>query len=303
MFGPSTSRPLVKAMRETDGFEIRLLGEPDIPGAMRLKELARWNQTEDDWRRLLQLEPLGCFAALCNGNVIGTTTTTTYGEELGWIGMVLVNPENRRRGVATRLVKKALDYLSRKVPTVKLDATAEGKAVYESLGFEIESVIERWSGIATASSLEDSGRVETVPALDSNSRSELLTLDLQAFGVDRSRLIKLLIDNACVAPVIAREKDGRLSGYALARRGTDADYVGPLVSSDREQVAPLLDQTFAELCSRQIYVDLSSGSDGGKKLLADRGLMKQRDLIRMSYGKRNNSASHAVFAIAGPEVG
>ena len=290
-------------MREAEPLEVRLLSQSDIPAAFKLKELAGWNQTEDDWRRLLQLEPLGCFAALWNGNMIGTTTTTSYGEELGWIGMVLVNPENRRRGVATRLMKTALDYLSRKVPTVKLDATAEGKAVYECLGFEIESVIERWSGIASASSLEDSARAETVAGLGSNARNELLALDQQAFGVDRSRLIKLLIDDACVAPVITRDKDGRVSGYALARRGTDADYVGPLVSSDHEQFAPLLDRTFAQLRGRQIYVDLSSASKRDKRVLADRGLMKQRDLIRMSYGKRNNSATHAVFAIAGPEVG
>ena len=33
--------------------KIRLLFESDIPAAMQLKEAAGWNQTEDDWRRLL----------------------------------------------------------------------------------------------------------------------------------------------------------------------------------------------------------------------------------------------------------
>jgi GNAT superfamily N-acetyltransferase len=290
-------------MRETERFEIRLLVKSDIPAAMQLKELARWNQTEDDWRRLLQLEPRGCFAATLNGNLVGTTTTTTYDGELAWIGMVLVNPENRRRGIATTLMKTALDYLSRNVPIVKLDATDEGKVVYESFGFEVESVIERWSGIAPDLSVEHMYGVETAADFDTETRDELLALDRRVSGVDRSRLISLLIDNACAAPVISREQDGRLSGYALARRGTNADYIGPLVTTDVEQAAPLLDQVLAQLSGRPVYVDLNSDFEMGAKVLADRGMVKQRDLIRMCYGQRSNPTSRSIFAIAGPEVG
>ena len=79
-------------MQEIERVEIRLLFESDIPAAMTLKEAAGWNQTEEDWRRLLSLEPSGCFAAIKDERLIGTTTTTTYANELAWIGMVLVDP-------------------------------------------------------------------------------------------------------------------------------------------------------------------------------------------------------------------
>ena len=83
--------------------ESRLLFESDIPAAMQLKEAAGWNQTEDDWRRLLMLEPNGCFAAIKDGRLVGTTTTTTYGNDLAWIGMVLVDPQYRRQGIASEV--------------------------------------------------------------------------------------------------------------------------------------------------------------------------------------------------------
>src|SRR5258705_13910769 len=97
-------RPLVEMQSE-----VRLLSESDIPAALRLKELAQWNQTEDDWRRLLFLTPNGCFCATIDGKVVGTTTTTTYGLELAWIGMVLVDPRLRKLGMGTRLMRAALD--------------------------------------------------------------------------------------------------------------------------------------------------------------------------------------------------
>jgi GNAT superfamily N-acetyltransferase len=280
--------------------EIRLLDERDIPRVMRLKELARWNQTEDDWRRLLKLEPRGCFCASVDGRLVGTTTTTTYGGELAWVGMVLVDPEFRRRGVATRLMRAALDYLEGRVAAVKLDATPDGRPVYERLGFEVESSVERWAGTARGDRRE-AGR-ETLKAAE---RAELFALDREAFGADRAKLIEALLADARAAPVAAAGADGRLSGYALARRGSSATYVGPLVAADAEQAARLLDGLLGQLAGERIYVDWNRNFEKGGELLSARGFVKQRDLLRMSYGARGAGAasSSSVFAIAGPEFG
>src|ERR1044071_2232747 len=132
-------------MESSSAIDIRLLFESDIPSAMRLKEAAGWNQTEADWRRLLSLQPNGCFAAVKDGRLVGTTTTTIY-DELAWIGMVLVDPQYRRQGIAVQLMNVALEYLNGKVETIKLDATELGQPVYEKFGFAAESEVERWSG-------------------------------------------------------------------------------------------------------------------------------------------------------------
>jgi GNAT superfamily N-acetyltransferase len=285
-------------MRETGQPEIRLLEESDIPAAMRLKESARWNQTESDWRRLLRLEPRGCFCATIDGVMVGTTTTMTYGSELAWIGMVLVDPEYRRRRMATRLIHAALDYLSERVATVKLDATPDGQPVYEQLGFKVESLVERWIGITRDASAHGCA------TLEASARGELFALDRRAFGADRSKLIEALMAEACVTPQAATDPDGRLSGYALARHGSNAAYVGPLVTARAEQSAPLLDGLLSQLAGQQVYVDVNTNFEAGVKLLAARGFVKQRDLLRMSYGAQSSAAtSRLVFAIAGPEIG
>lgn len=286
-------------MREACEIELRLLEMRDLAGAMRLKELARWNQMESDWRRLLRLEPRGCFCASLDGRLVGTTTTTTYGDELAWIGMVLVDPGWRRRGVATRLMRTALDYLKERVAAVKLDATPEGQPVYERFGFRVESLVERWMGTARVFD----ARAATCETFEPSMRGELLALDREAFGADRSKLIESLLADACVAPVVA-STGGRLTGYALARRGSDAAYVGPLVAFDAKQAATLLDGLLGQLAGQQIYVDLNTNFARGAEVLAARGFVKQRDLVRMAYGAQSGAASSAtVFAIAGPELG
>ena len=283
-------------MQPTSAPEIRSLFESDIPAAMRLKEAAGWNQTETDWRRLLSLEPNGCFAAVRDGRLVGTTTTTIHGE-LAWIGMVLVDPEHRRQGIAAQLMNVALDYLSGKVATIKLDATALGQPVYEKFGFEVESQVERWTG--TSSNSSDS---EAQAAMDHDAVRDLLNLDRLAFNADRLKLIERLIADSYVAPVLIRAADGALSGYALARSGTRKTYVGPVIANDPQIIEKLLDRMLSQLPGRDVYIDINKECTPDTRVLSDRGFVKERDLIRMIKGP-GKKTSPLVVAIAGPEVG
>ena len=78
---------------------IRILTSDDLPFADSLRAIVGWNQTLDDWRRFLAMEPEGCFLAEWDGAPVGTATTLRYGLEVAWIGMVLVHPDQRRRGI------------------------------------------------------------------------------------------------------------------------------------------------------------------------------------------------------------
>src|SRR5215813_5643733 len=263
--------------------ELRVMKESDIPAAMRLKESAGWNQTEQDWERLLRLEPDGCFCATIDGRMVGTLTTTTYQGELAWIGMVLVDPEYRRQGIANRLMHSALDYLERAaIPTIKLDATQAGRAVYEQMGFKVESNIERWQGIAGPVAKSD------CRPFARSDLSEILALDRDAFDVDRSKLLETLITDACPSPIVSTATDAKLNGYALPRRGSRATYIGPLIAREAKHAGQLLDSLLQQLRGEQIYVDLNREFPGGAAILSARGFNKQRDFDRMFCGKPGN---------------
>lgn len=66
---------------------------------------------------------------------MGHIFSICYGR-LGWIGLLIVNAEYRRRGIGALLMKKAMDYLlSRKVKTIKLEAVPKVANLYRKLGF------------------------------------------------------------------------------------------------------------------------------------------------------------------------
>src|SRR5262249_8316139 len=156
---------------------------------MRLKDSAGWNQTKEDWARFLVATPEGCFVAEWNGEVAGTVTTITYQNRFAWIGMVLVQPELRGKGIGTALLVKAIDYLeARKITCANLDATPQGKLLYERLGFQVEYDLERHI------LRREPGRGATsVRAVDIET---VLALDRDIFGADRSVLLRSIANAA-----------------------------------------------------------------------------------------------------------
>ena len=128
-----------------ESVHIRQLTQADQQFGMQLHAAVGWNQTRRDWQRMMDYQPEGCFLAEWEGELAGTATTTSYGADLAWIGMMLVRADLRRKGVATALMRRCLDYLSdRGVATIKLDASADGRPVYLKIGFEDEWPINRW---------------------------------------------------------------------------------------------------------------------------------------------------------------
>ena len=265
---------------------IELLDEGHLPEALRLTEQSRWNQTERDWLRLLQCPPGGCFGAFLDGRLIGTVTTVVYGRELAWIGMMLVDSEYRRRGLGTRLMQTALKYLQRiGVNSVKLDATPAGRPLYESLGFRSEGLIERWEGRGRP------GVKKNGLAWNEGLRLAVYAFDQRAFGADRTWMLASLIADSPVAPLVAMTPDGQLEGFALARPGRQAFYIGPVAARSRETALVLLDEILGRLAGKKVTLDFNTGFGPGSEVPAVRGLVKQRELTQMASARRARRGS------------
>jgi len=278
---------------EASGVLIRPLRASDIPAAMRLKEAAGWNQTEHDWRNLLELEPEGCFVLECDGVVASTATCICYGRELAWIGMVLTAPEFRGRGFARRLMERALEFLrARGVAWIKLDATDMGRPLYLKLGFQDEAPIERWAREPFA------GPVEAPPVASGLAVEE--ALDREAFGADRRHVLQRLARWEAVSLPGA--------GYAMGRPGSIAFYFGPCVCRSPQAARSLLSYFLARHPQQTVFWDILPGNRAALRLAEEFGFRRRRQLVRMvapgAAGAPPLAHNDAlVYGIAGFEYG
>jgi len=270
----------------------------DVDAALALSAAEGWNQSADDWRRLLRLDPHGCFASRAGERLIGTVTTTTYGRTMAWIGMMVVHPDQRGQGIGAALMRLALDYLSRLgIPTVKLDATPVGRPLYESLGFVAEAEVERWQGVATVGDAPDARSA-------SGALHQVAMLDEAGFGADRSALLEILVAEGVGDPLIVHSTGASPGGFALARRARVATYIGPLIAASAREAESLLDGMLARLAGTDVCLDLHAGGPLTREMLERRGFTRRRGLTRMRFGSPSAAGvGGLVGASAGPEYG
>ena len=278
---------------------IRTFVKDDIPAAMRLTEAAGWNQTKQDWLTVLAVAPGECWVYEADGNVAGTVTAVSHGRELAWIGMMLVDPAYRRRGIGRSLMEHALAYLEGAgVETIKLDATDMGYALYRGLGFQDERLIERWSGIAGPvphkSATQDLRLLMDV--------EEVSALDQEAFGVSRTAVLRSL-RRGCTQECL-RVPDA----YVMARPGSNAHFLGPCVAREAGQARRLIQSILAKHYGEAVFWDLLPDNELASDLAEDLGFACVRRLKRMwrpGVRERNETAPNLAmqFAAAGFEFG
>jgi GNAT superfamily N-acetyltransferase len=281
----------------TQAMNLRIMTTDDIPAGMRLKGLAGWNQTPADWRCFLESSPEGCFAAEVEGKVVGTAATIVYQHRFAWIGMVLVDPEFRGRGIGTRLLEKTIEHLDGiGIRTMKLDATPAGRPIYQKLGFVDEYEIERWLLKWSVPEAEPSTAAQPVS-------DGVLQLDREIFGADRGRLLRsLAAENPDFA--MMRELNGEIAGYAFGRRGTLADHLGPWMARDEETAAGLLEEFLKRSRRGTVFVDALKDRGFVTGLLQARGFAVSRPLTRMVRGPNSYPGRPELLcAILGPEFG
>ena len=282
---------------------LRQMTEGDVPAADELRRLAGWNQTLEDWRRMLRLEPRGCFVAVQNGEVVGTVTTTTHGQALAWIGMMLVHPEHQRRSIGTRLMRLALEYLQgRGVKCVKLDATPAGRPLYEKLGFVSQGTLTRCRRLAEDETQYPESAASKARDLADADWDAVDEIDAVAFGAPRDRLLRSLAQDSRAGLVWPAQ--GRVVGWGMLRPGANDDYLGPLVCSSAEDSLSLVAALLGKAGRHAVIWDVPDQNKSAKTTAQRFGFVPLRPLTRMCLGPNPVADNpQAQFAIADPALG
>ncbi len=283
----------------------------DVAAALQLCRAAGWNQLTDDWTRMVDYQPHGCFVADIQGRLVGTVTTTSYGKQLGWIGMMLVDPEFRRRGIATLLMNAALQYLRDcGVGCIKLDATPAGQPVYERLGFRPEWSFHRWQHEPGQIELEpgqhEPGQIVStppeippadtggMPVHDDSFVGEHRSLDLDAFGVDRALWLQRMVDGShCV---------NHPGGFGMIRPGHLATYLGPVAASDPAAAKGIIGDLLSHV-QGTVFWDVPQPNQNAVDLAVHFGFQRIRDLTRMFIGSPFSPNIGLQYALCDPGTG
>lgn len=267
-----------------------------LAGAHALSMAVRWPHRLDDWRFVLDVGQ--GFVALDGDQVAGTAMSWLYGDTVARIGMIIVDPNRQRSGIGRELMSYVLDQCSGRC--MVLNATAEGRALYDRLGFRPSGRIVQHQGIvsqALHAALPPGHRLREATAADIDV---LTRLDAMAGGVERPRVVASLLT---LGHTVMLEHDGEAVGFAVVRSFGRGALIGPVVAQSRSAAAAMIDALLRRHHGTFVRIDIVE--DGVLSASLDAaGLVRVDDVQRMFLGTLPGSAPDMqVFALVNQALG
>lgn len=279
-----------------------MLGPGDLAPARELSAAAGWNQVDADWRVFLELGHLMGVEVPGHG-LVATAATLPLGSDFGWVSMMIVRADFRRRGLGRQLLGQCILDLAAQGLVPGLDATPAGRELYQGLGFRDAWAITRWKcegpGILAPGPVVPGLEVHPATVADLDP---IVALDTRAFGCRRRSILARLLERAPWLASLA-VRGGEPCGVLFARDGREAFQLGPIAATDPEAAIALLGRALV-LLGGGAYVDVLDRHHEVGAWLAAHGFEPHRRLTRMLY-RRDEPFGDArlAVAIAGPELG
>ena len=282
---------------------LRLFDESDIEFAHKLTMIEGWHLIKRDIERMLNYNPSGCFIAEMKGERVGHVFSVNYGN-VGWIGLLIVRAEYRRKGIGKLLMEKAMSHLlSHKVQTIKLEAVPIIANLYRKLGFIDEYDSLRISG--TSKKTASTSNLNLKP-LKKEIIKEIAKFDAEYFGANRIKVLTSLYEDYPKTCFVSYEEN-KIAGYIICRKAEDGYRLGPWVCNpENPQTAKgLLTKCVEKLQQNmKIYAAVPTVNKMAVEILREFGFEQYSKGIRMHFGKElETEHAEGMFAISGPEKG
>ena len=245
-------------------FALDTLSAADTHACWQLSQALRWPHREADWQQFISWAKAhgAALAVRADGQLIGCGLAWQWGDEQGSIGMVIVDNAWQRRGIGKRLFKGLLQALEGR--DVMLQATAQGRPLYESLGFtaigHARQFHGHWQPPVEAGPTSSLATDELTRLLQPQDLPALLAYDQRERGLTRPALLQALLaqmdaDERCA---VSMDAHGRLCGYGILRRFGRGWVVGPLLADGADRAVALVRLLTQERTGDFVRIDLAA---------------------------------------------
>lgn len=278
--------------------KIRALQRDEIRLAIDWAADEGWNPGLHDAESFHAADPEGFLVAEVEGVPVGCISAVAYGAGFGFIGLYIVAPAWRGRGIGIRLWNAGMSRLAGRV--IGLDGVPAQQENYRRSGFALAWRNLRYGGVAQTSAQRLPDEVLPLAHVDLDT---LCRKDLEAFPAPRAAFLSAW----CAMPDstgLAWRRDGRLGGWGVIRRCRAGYKIGPLVADD-----PVIASTlYSGLCDavpagEAVYLDVPQPNTEALALAQANGLSGVFETARMYAGPEPACRLETVYGVTTFELG
>lgn len=245
---------------------------------------AGWNQTTEDLQGMVAIEGVSNLRAIVNIDGVdiplGSGIVLPAGQQISWIGMILVHPEVRRQGIARAIMKRCVREarLQQEATIVGLDATPLGSTVYHALGFK--EAYKIWRCAIGCSEQPRFSADMDLESIEKNALSQYLT---NRDFPNKHSMFKHL-QHLPMHQNIMAISEGQPVGFVMSRPGRLKPYIGPLIADSSQIAAVLLRAALHHWRAQgyeQAFVDVPAYHLSQASIYKELPIVRSRELTRM----------------------
>jgi len=162
--------------------------------------------------------------------LIASAAIILYGEVLASIGMVIVHPDYKGRGIGKMITNSCMNSVSAQTPFM-LIATDEGKPLYEKLGFRVVSYVSKYICNSYNANHKCAENEEYMVVYKEGDLEGIIKIDEGAFGTSRNEFLKqrIMQSERCV---VVKDTKENVVGYGICIQTPENKIIGPVVAKN-----------------------------------------------------------------------
>ncbi|SME18993.1 acetyltransferase [Bacillus cereus] len=203
--------------------------------------------------------------------LIASAAIILYGEKVASIGMVIVHPNYKGRGIGKAITDSCIKSVSTQTP-IMLIATDEGKPLYEKLGFRAVSYVSKY--ICNSYNVNDYciGNEDYIMNYEECDLEKIIKIDEDAFGTSRNEFLKqrIMQSDQCV---VVKDTKENVVGYGISIQTPENKIIGPIAAKN-DAMAMRIVHDLAREHHGKLRIDVPEGKKDFMKKLEITGFQK-----------------------------
>ncbi|MEB8803139.1 MULTISPECIES: GNAT family N-acetyltransferase [Bacillus cereus group] len=203
--------------------------------------------------------------------LIASAAIILYGEKLASIGMVIVHPDYKGRGIGKIITEACVKSVSAHTP-IMLIATDEGKPLYEKLGFRAVSYVSKYICNSYNANHKCAENEEYMMVYKESDLEGIIKIDKGAFGTSRNEFLKqrIMQSEQCV---VVKDTKENVVGYGISIQTPENKIIGPVVAKNNAMAMRIV-HDLARGHNGKLRMDVLEGKNDFMKELEIAGFKK-----------------------------
>ncbi len=228
--------------------------ESEVELILSWAEAEKWNPGKYDYKPYFEMDKKGYLLLLVDEKPVGSISLVKYSNEFSFIGLFIVLPEYRSRGLGKVLWEAAMLNLE-KFPTIGLYSVPQQVSRYSTSGF-VEAYKNKRRSAQAPEKPEEISYLMDAKKNPNRMFSALCRYDKEVFTHNREKLLNSMLKMPQTFAFVSFNKNDRVNGYGIVRPCMEGFRIGPLYADDCESAKTLFRILLSRIPGKSFILDM-----------------------------------------------